>query len=415
MLTVKHGSGFLLWPSNATMPDGRRYNYSVAYSSWRDGRGDVVADFITACNKAGIGVGYYYSIGSNAFAKSQGWSASQLQEVEKQHLKELWATSPYSNKDGGKKGLTEIWFDGGFEKAMKPFLTKLLADTQPQAVVYNGCAVNDKCLPHASHPHCSTAQHNISDCVTRNSVRWIGNEAAIVVDQAGRTNEDWSTGWSHGGSPPESSRAEARAVLFHPTEIDYTLQNQDRWGYDGSVGNHNMSTLEQVYHDSVGRNGFLMMDFGPDKDGLIAPDQVTAYKRFGDWIRACYGAAVVSTHGSVATNQTLRIQIPNGALVDRVMMKEDQVDGQIIRSYEVEAEYAHGTRIIVSRGYSVGNKRIDLIGPPLSRAIAVRLRVTQLAPGSVSAKVTHFGAYSECSNDTDSSPFSAIHFTGAGN
>ena len=96
-------------------------------------------------------------------------------------------------------------------------------------------------------------------------------------------------------------------------------------------------------------------------------------------------------------------------------MKEDQVDGQIIRSYEVEAEYAHGTRIIVSRGYSVGNKRIDPIGPPLSRAIAVRLRVTQLAPGSASARVTHFGAYSECSNDTDSSPFSAIHFTGAGN
>ena len=26
VLTVKHGSGFTLYPSNATMPDGRRYN-----------------------------------------------------------------------------------------------------------------------------------------------------------------------------------------------------------------------------------------------------------------------------------------------------------------------------------------------------------------------------------------------------
>jgi hypothetical protein len=25
---------------------------------------------------------------------------------------------------------------------------------------------------------------------------------------------------------------------------------------------------------SAGRNGFLMMDFGPNKEGLIAPDQV---------------------------------------------------------------------------------------------------------------------------------------------
>ena len=84
---------------------------------------------------------------------------------------------------------------------MKPFLTELLADSQPQAVVYNGCAVNDKCLPHETHPHCSSAQHNISDCVTRNSVKWIGNEAADVFTEFKHTpDEDWSTGWSHGGA-----------------------------------------------------------------------------------------------------------------------------------------------------------------------------------------------------------------------
>eukprot|EP01052_Picozoa_sp_SAG31_P020997 SAG31_NODE_1602_length_7780_cov_8.304699_2_plen_325_part_00 len=322
--------------------------------------------------------------------------------------------SPYSNKDHGHKGLTEIWFDGGFEKAMKPFLTGLLADSQPQAVVYNGCLVNDKCLPHETHRGCSSAQHNISDCVTRNSVRWIGNEAAVVVDQAGRTNEDWSTGWSHGGSPPESSRAEARAFLFHPTEIDYTLQNQDKWGYDGSVGNHNMSKLEQVYHDSVGRNGFLMMDFGPDKDGLIASDQVKAYKRFGDWIRRCYGSAVASISGSVAANQTLHVRIPTGARVDRVMMKEDQINGQVIRAYDVEAQFPDGTWTRMSNGYSIGNKRIDVIGLSLNRAKAIRLRVTALAPGSAMAKLKHFGVYADCSNNSDLRPFSRIHFTGSG-
>ena len=85
-----------------------------------------------------------------------------------------------------------------------------------------------------------------------------------------------------------------------------------------------MSTLEQVYHVSVGRNGFLMMDFGPDKDGLIAPDQVAAYKRFGDWIRRCYGFAVASARGTVATNQTLLIRIPNGTRVDRVMIRAER-------------------------------------------------------------------------------------------
>ena len=242
----------------------------------------------------------------------------------------------------------------------------------------------------------------------------IGNEAAVVKDQAGRTNEDWSTGWSKGGAPPETSRTEARADLFHPTEIDYTLQNQDKWGYDASVGNHNMSTLEQVYHASVGRNGFLMMDFGPDKDGLIAPHQVAAYKTFGDWIRRCYGSAVASVRGIVAANQTLSIQIPNGTRIDRVMMKEDQRDGQVIRGFEVEAEYPAGNWTRMSSGYSIGNKRIDVIGSSLNRAKAVRLRIIALAPGAAVAKLTHFGAYGDCSDDTDLRPFSRIHFIGTG-
>ena len=417
VLTVKHGSGFTLYPSNATMPDGHRYNYSTAYSSWRDGHGDVVAEFIKACNKRGIGVGYYYSIGANQFAVSHGWSPKQLEEVEKQQLRELFATAPYDNRAGGNKGLTEIWFDGGFNTAMKPFLTQLLAGSQPQAIVYNGCIDNDKCLPHEAHPGCSSAQHNISDCVTRNSVKWIGNENAKVATEFKHIpDEDWSTGWSGGGAPPEGSRPEARATLFQPTEIDYTLQNEDRWGYDGSVGNHNLTTLQEVYHVSVGRNGFLMMDFGPDKDGLIAPDQVAAYRRFGDWIRSCYGSAVAATLGTVARNGTLHLRIPqNGSRVDRVMMREDQTMGQIIRGYDVEAQSAAGSWTRVASGLSIGNKRIDVIGQGLYAARALRLRVTALAPGLAAAKLTHFGAYAECSDGgAGLRPFSHIHFTGTG-
>ena len=40
-LTVRHVGGFTLWPSSTT-------NYSVAASGWRGGRGDVVAEFVTA-------------------------------------------------------------------------------------------------------------------------------------------------------------------------------------------------------------------------------------------------------------------------------------------------------------------------------------------------------------------------------
>jgi hypothetical protein len=44
-----------------------------------------------------------------------------------------------------------------------------------------------------------------------------------------------------------------------------------------------------VYHGTVGRNSFLMMDFAPTPEGMIAPDQAARYKEFGDWMRGCYG------------------------------------------------------------------------------------------------------------------------------
>ena len=94
VLVAKHGCGYVTWPSKATLPDGSEYNYSVAHSTWRGGKGDVLGDFKTSCLKKGsessnglpqpsqpcrldteplvptVGVGYYYSLGSNNYVQS---------------------------------------------------------------------------------------------------------------------------------------------------------------------------------------------------------------------------------------------------------------------------------------------------------------------------------------------------------
>ena len=43
MLTVQAGCGFVLYPSNATLPGGGRYNYTIRESSF--GR-DLVREFV---------------------------------------------------------------------------------------------------------------------------------------------------------------------------------------------------------------------------------------------------------------------------------------------------------------------------------------------------------------------------------
>eukprot|EP00041_Stephanoeca_diplocostata_P027835 m.773850 g.773850 ORF g.773850 m.773850 type:complete len:551 (+) comp23254_c1_seq13:200-1852(+) len=247
VLVAKHGCGFTTWPTKATVPGGGRYNYSVAYTPWKNGTGDVLSQFLKSCNAKNIGTGFYYSLASNTFAQRMGWSADELLAIEKQHLLELWGQT-YGNHANG--GHAEIWFDGGFEGAMQPFVTANLASLQPSAAVFNGCIQKG-------------AGNNASNCVSPNSVRWIGTESGTAP------NPTWSTGFSGAGDP--------NGAVFQPAECDTTLQNGDQWFYNGKVGIRSLATMVGIYHQTVGRNGFLMLDFAPTPEGILAQDQVARY------------------------------------------------------------------------------------------------------------------------------------------
>lgn len=54
ILTAKHHDGFNLYPTEVT-------DHSVESSSWRDGKGDVVGDFVDSCHKFGMDIGFYLS------------------------------------------------------------------------------------------------------------------------------------------------------------------------------------------------------------------------------------------------------------------------------------------------------------------------------------------------------------------
>ena len=52
ILTAKHHDGFALWPTKYSQ-------YSIAQTPWKNGRGDVVREFVDACRKHDIKVGLY--------------------------------------------------------------------------------------------------------------------------------------------------------------------------------------------------------------------------------------------------------------------------------------------------------------------------------------------------------------------
>ena len=54
ILTCKHHDGFALWPTKYS-------EYSVAGAPWKNGKGDMVREFVDACRKTNMKVGLYYS------------------------------------------------------------------------------------------------------------------------------------------------------------------------------------------------------------------------------------------------------------------------------------------------------------------------------------------------------------------
>ena len=64
-LTVRHVDGFALWPTKSN-------NYSISASRWRNGTGDIVADFVASARKYNISPCFYIILGFNVWANYSG-------------------------------------------------------------------------------------------------------------------------------------------------------------------------------------------------------------------------------------------------------------------------------------------------------------------------------------------------------
>ncbi|XP_065833189.1 uncharacterized protein [Oscarella lobularis] len=357
VLVVKHNCGFTLWPSNVTIPGVNiPYNYSVRQSP--SPSSDVVRAFVDSCRKAGVMPGFYYSVVHNYFLNVGAGkkvlnklmpgmvnvTMEQYYEVVLAQLTELW--TQYGQ-------LAEVWFDGGYQADLKANLSAMISKMQPHATAFNGYGLSPNCI------------------------RWIGTEAGRAPDP------NWSTGTSGGGDPS--------STVWCPAECDTTLQDNDHWFYSSTEGIRSLDELIGVYHSTVGHNGNLLLDFTPDKDGLIPDDHMKRYQELGDFIRQCYGKPVKSTNGS---GTTYAIELNPPATIDRVVLEEDQTHGQTVRAYSVQLQpAANAAPVMAINGSSIGNKKIVLL-PAAASYSKVMLSITSSVATPV---IRHFGVY-QCSS-----------------
>jgi len=346
VFVAKHCSGFLQWQSDL-------YPYGVKQSPWRDGKGDVVRDFVESCRKYGIQPGLYASVTANGYLEVDnpglvnrgkgGDPAAQARYVKicEQMLTELW--SRYGD-------LFEIWFDGGALPVERggPDLVPIYQKHQPDAIVFQGPAA---------------------------SIRWIGNEQGVAAYPCWATvphRQDY-----HGPGDPDGR-------YWLPGECDVPVRNHEWfWTPNAEHKLHSVEQLMDMYYRSVGRNCNLLLNANPNPEGLVPQADFQRYVELGKEIRRRFDTPLARTEGS---GSTVELRLPKPSTIDHVVIMEDIRQGERIRRYRIEGLTGPDTWQSLCEGQSVGHKRIeqfasiqvamlrlrtlDSVGEPLIRELA---------------------------------------------
>ncbi len=356
ILVAKHSTGFSLWPTKA-------HDYSVASSPWKNGKGDIVADFITSCKKYGLLPGLYYSCPANYKwkvnngAPVEDKSPEYLEkyiEMMLTQMRELW--SNYGP-------LFEIWFDGGLLAAAGDRIAKLALELQPNAVAFQGDPDRMIC------------------------VRWIGNERAVApVPCFTRTNgKSSSDGMKERAHSPEFF-GDFNGRYWCPGEADMPCRDQihaylNGWfwqkGEDGLV--YPPEELLDRYYVSVGRGCNLLLGMVVDNRGLIPDADVAQLEETGKLIKAQFRNLIGKTSGK---NQfVFNIDVPDKRPVDLICVKEDISLGENVKFYVISGFDGKDYHTLVT-GTSLGHKALHRIRPFRYQSYQLKIYSHEIRPNT---------------------------------
>jgi alpha-L-fucosidase len=377
ILTAKHHDGFCLWPSRYT-------GHSVQNSPWKSGKGDVVGEFIEAGLKAGLKPGLYLSPWDRhepSYGDSPAYNshyAGQLREL-------LTGYGP----------VAEVWFDGAcgegpngkkqdYDFAMYWALVRQL---QPGAVMFSDEGPD---------------------------VRWIGNENGFagetcwaMMDRSRVKVGDADTGYLNAG--------DENGKDWVAGECDVSIRKGWFWHPDEAP--KSLAELLDIYFKSVGRNGILLLNVPPNRDGRIddrdaerlmemrsALEQIFS-KNFarGPMVRAesfrggenAYGpwrAADGNTDTFWATEDSIRscwieAYLGEPKTFNVVRIEEPIAYGQRIRKYRIEIPDGTSWKT-VAFGTTVGRKKLDRFPAVMTERVRLVIESARACP-----LVSEFGVH----------------------
>ena len=385
ILTAKHHDGFCLWPTKTT-------THSVKSSPWKNGNGDAVAEVAAACKKYKIGFGIYLSpwdmnssvYGTDAYNE---FFINQLTELLTQYgqIDEVWFDGANGEGPNGKKQVYDFnrWY---------AHIRKL----QPKAVI----------------------------AIMGPDVRWVGTESGYgretewsVLPTAEQNQEKISslsqqevnvvptlTGsfkdQDRGG---RSKLVNATGLVWYPAETDVSIR--PGWFYHAAEDSKvkTPEKLLDIYYNSVGKNGVLLLNIPPDKNGLINENDI---KSLQEWTRIrsetfkvnlAEGSLITSinginekalfdgkynTHWTTKGNDStavIELDLKSPKTFDVLSLQENISVGQRIEMFTVEYWNGSGWELL-AKGTTVGYKRLIKVKAVTTNKVRLKIEQSRLNP-----------------------------------
>ncbi|MFD1874190.1 alpha-L-fucosidase [Hymenobacter bucti] len=383
IITAKHHDGFCLWPSKYT-------EHSVKNSPWKGGKGDVVKEVADACRAQNMGFGVYLSpwdrnsANFGDSAKYNNYFVNQLTELLTNYgrVDEVWFDGANGEGPKGKKQVYDFnrWY-------------ALIRKLQPTAVI----------------------------AVMGPDVRWVGTESgygrttewSVVPTEAQRQTNVAANSQKEATFAPKDrmeddlgSRAkikDAPALVWYPAEIDVSIRPS--W-FNHPTEDDKVKTpaeLFDIYTSSVGRNGVLLLNIPPAKNGLIAPPDIANLKAWKAAVNETFatnllsGSKVSGTGADKATalldtkyntywttpgrdtTATLSFSLPKPQRFDLLQLQENIALGQRIESFVLEYKSGAEWKTAVA-GTTVGYKRMLKFEPIQAQEVRLRITSSRLNP-----------------------------------
>lgn len=314
VLVCKHHDGFANWPSRYT-------DYSVANTPWKNGKGDVVDEYVKACRKHGIKVGLYYSPAQFGSIKL---NAEEYDDYFINQISELLTS--YGKID-------YLWFDGcgseGHQYNKNRIITEIRS-LQPDILIFN---------------------------MWDPDTAWCGNEAGYC------------------DLPNYNIRDFEGEKRYLPYECDCRIRRSWFYSDEDKDTLKSLNALMGIYLYSVGRGANLLLNVAPDRRGLLPEEDIERLKEFGDEIRRRFENPLKTIKNPIVEDSSVSIIFDEQKPMSAVIIKESLEADNVIDEVDVSVSLHNDEyEIYVGKAFTVGHKLIFTFPEITAQRLTLRFK-----------------------------------------